>query len=245
MNDAAPPIEITFRIPGNWAHPGELIQRLPAGCRLTPEKFVMPDGTNIEFNPLPPDEQFAEIFRSSCRRRPTDDEIAAIEGYTVNVCLTGPGGSMQSAHKMMQAAALIVEAGGAGVFIDNSALSHGGQFWRQMAEMGDAEALSFAFVSIVRGVAEVWTMGMHTLGLRDIIMKRADADAQESAIIDIIRYLCEGEKPVENGHVIADLEGPRFQAFVQESPETPEGSPMFNPFGRLKLVSMRDLGETN
>ena len=61
----------------------------------------------------------------------------------------------------------------------------------------------------------------------------------------MIRYLSRGEKPIDDGHVIADLDGPRFQAFTQDSPEGPAESPMHNPFGRLKLVSMRDIAETN
>ena len=106
----------------------------------------------------------------------------------------------------------MVRAGGAGVFIDNSALAHGGQNWLEMTEDGGPDALSFAFVAIVRGKTEVWTMGMHVLGLRDIVMKRADVEADGFDIIEVIRYLARSEKPVDDGHVIADLDGPRFQA---------------------------------
>src|SRR5213592_440245 len=132
---------------------------------------------------------------------------------------------------MMRAVAAIVRAGGAGVFIDNSALAHGGGHWLEMTEDGSPDALSFAFVAIVSGKADVWTMGMHVLGLRDIVMKRADIDADGFDIIDVIRYLSRGDKPVEDGHVIADLSGPRFQAFTQASAEVRAGSPMHNPFG--------------
>ena len=146
---------------------------------------------------------------------------------------------------MMQAGAAVVQAGGAGVFIDNSALAHGGQHWLAMTEDGGPDALSFAFVSIVRGREEVWTMGMHVLGLRDIVMKRADIEEEGFDIIEVIRYVSRGEKPIDDGHVLADLDGPRFQAFVQDSPDAPPGSPMHNPFGRLQLVSMRDVDESN
>ena len=61
----------------------------------------------------------------------------------------------------------------------------------------------------------------------------------------MIRYLARGDKPIADGHVLADLDGPRFQAFTQESPAELAGRPMHNPFGRLKLVSMRDIAETN
>ena len=184
-----------------------------------------------------------DSFRSSCRQPATEDELATVNGYTVNVFLSGPGGSLQAARTMMQAGAAVVRAGGAGVFIDNSALAHGGRHWLEMTDDGSPDALSFAFVAIVAGKTDVWTMGMHVLGLRDVVMKRVDAD--DFDIIEVIRYLSRGEKAIEDGHVLADLGGPRFQAFRQESPKELAGSPMHNPLGRLKLVSIRDIAETN
>lgn len=243
MNEPADPITIALRIPGAWSHPRELVQRLPAGCRLTGETLILPDKTEVGFGAMGADGQFPEIFRSSCRTPATADELATVANYTVNIFLSGPGGSMEAARVMMRAGAAMVEAGGAGVFIDNSTLAHGGQHWRQMAEDGSPDALSFAFVAIVRGKEDVWTMGMHVLGLRDIVMKRTDADGFD--IIEVIRYLSRGEKEIDDGHVLADLDGPRFQAFTQDSDPELAGSPMHNPFGRLRLVSMKDIAETN
>jgi hypothetical protein len=245
MNEPAPPITIDLRIPGQWSHPRELIERLPAGCRVTGEALILPDTTQVEFGAMGADDQFAQIFRSSCRQPALEEELATVDGYTVNVLLSGPGGSLQAARKMMQAGAALVRAGGAGVFIDNSALAHGGQDWLAMTKDGGPDALSFAFVAIVRSQAEVWTMGMHVLGLRDIVMKRADVEVDGFDIVEVIRYLSRGEKPIDEGHVLADLNGPRFQAFIENRAEAPVGSPMHNPFGRLKLVSMRDIAETN
>jgi hypothetical protein len=245
MNEPAAPVTIALRIPGQWSHPGELIERLPAGCRLGPEVLILPDATSVEFGAMAADDQFPQIFRSSCRQPAAADELATLDSYRVNVLLSGPGGSMQAAWTIMRAGAAVVRAGGAGVFIDNSALAHGGRHWLEMTEDGGPDALSFAFVAIVQGRAEVWTMGMHALGLRDVVMKRADVEASGFDIVEVIRYLCRGEKPVGDGHVLADLNGPRFQAFTQDSPEELAGSPMYNPFGRLQLVSIRDIAETN
>jgi hypothetical protein len=245
MNEPAAPVTIALRIPGKWSHPQELIQRLPAGCRLTAEALILPDATRVEFGAMAADDQFARIFRSSCRQPALADELATVDGYAVNVLLSGPGGSMRAARAMMRAGAAVVRAGGAGVFIDNSALAHGGRHWLEMTDDGGPDALSFAFVAIVRGQADVWTMGMHVLGLRDLVMKRGDAEADGFDIIEVIRYLARGEKPIDDGHVLADLGGPRFQAFTQDSPAELLGSPMHNPFGRLKLVSMQDIAESN
>lgn len=172
MNDPDAVVRTTLRIPGNWSGPGELIERMPTGFRVTPEALVLPDGSEIEFAPMPPDDQFAEIFRSSCRQPATEDEMEVVGSYTVNVGLTGPGGSMKAALTMMQAGAAIVRAGGAGVFIDNGAVAHGGGHWIEMADDGGPDAASFAYVGIVRGEQEVWTMGMHVMGLPDVVMRR-------------------------------------------------------------------------
>jgi hypothetical protein len=114
-----------------------------------------------------------------------------------------------------------------------------------MTDDGGPDALSFAFVAIVRGKLEVWTMGMHVLGLRDIVMKREDVEQGGFDIVEVIRYVARNEKPIDDGHIIADLDGPRFQVSLQESTKQHAGSPMHNPFGRLKLVSMRDIAERN
>src|SRR5262245_51422623 len=116
-----PPAEVTIalRIPGQWPHPRGLVERLPAGCRVTGEDLILPDGRQVGFGSRRADDRFRRIFRTSCRRPPTGDELATVDGYTANVLLTGPGGSMESARTMREAAAVIVRAGGAGVFIDN------------------------------------------------------------------------------------------------------------------------------
>lgn len=243
MNE--PAVSVALRIPGQWSHPRELIERLPRDCRLTPDTLTLPDGQQIEFGAMDADDQFAQIFRSSCRRPATDDELAAVDSYTVNVLLQGPGGSLEAARTMMDAGAAIVRAGGAGVFIDNGALAHGGAAWLEMTEDGGPDALSFAFVAIIRGDRDVWTMGMHVLGLRDIVMKRTDVESGGFDIIEVIRYVSRGDKPIGDGHIIADLDGPQFQAFTQDSPREMTASPMYNPFGRLKLVSMRDIADAN
>ncbi len=238
--------QITLRIPGAWSHPGELLNRLPAGYRLTPDALFLPDGTSMEFFPMPPDEQFPQIFQSSCRRPPTDDERAIVARYTVNVGLTGPGGSLESARSVMQAGAAIVQAGGAGVFIDNSALAHGGGVWTELADDGGPDALSFAFAAIVRGRDEVYTMGMQTMGFPDLLMRRFDLEEQGGdSIIEIIRYVCGSDKPIGVGHLLADERGPRFQVVATASDEFDVQSPMHNPFGRLKIASLKDIAEGN
>jgi hypothetical protein len=243
MNDAE--VTIALRIPGQWSNPAELVARMPREFRFTAESLVLADGTKIDFGAMDADDQFAKIFESSCRQPPTEEDLAAVKNYAVNLLLSGPGGSLQTAHKMMQGAAGLIQAGGAGVFIDNSGLAHGGQHWLEMTQDGGPDALTFAFVSIVQGQSDVRTMGMHALGFRDLVMKRGDVEVEGFDIVDVIRYIATSEKPIDEGHIIADLSGPRFRVFTQDGDPRLAGSPMHNPFGCLKLVSMRDLAEKN
>lgn len=240
MSDPNAAISVTLRIPGDWSDPGPLLQRIPDGYTLTPENLILPDGTEIEFSPLPPDDQFPGIFRSSCRRPASREELTIVDRYTVNVALTGPGGSFDAALKTMEAGAAIIKAGGAGVFIDNSMLAHGGRDWIEMTEDGGSDALSFAFAAIIQARHEVYTIGMHVLGLPDILMSRSDIDEDGDQIIEIIRYMCHSDDPVKDGHLLADLQGPRFRAVATPIPDNGPPSPMDNPFGRLKMVSMSD-----
>ncbi|HXY35955.1 MAG TPA: hypothetical protein VEI07_17095 [Planctomycetaceae bacterium] len=237
---------ITLRIPGDWSHPRELVERLPAGFCLTPQALAVPNGAKIDFIPLAPDDQFASIFRSSCRRPPTDEELAIVARYTVNVGLTGPGGSLESALTMMQAGAAIVRAGGAGVFIDNSALAHGGNDWLEMTDDGGPDAISFAFASIVRGRDEVYTMGMQVMGFPNLLLRSRDVDDRAETVIEIIRYICGGGRSIEVGHLLADDQGrPRFQVVAKTEDDFGSQSPLHNPCGLLKIVSAQSIAEGN
>lgn len=236
---------IALRVPGDWSNPRELLTRLPKEYRLGPESLYLPDGKQIEFIPLPPDEQFPQIFRSSCRRSATDGELATLDRYRLAVGLIGPGGSIESARSMMQAGAAIVRAGGAGAFIDNSCAAHGGSDWIEMTENGGPSAISYAYVSILRGSQGVYTMGMHVLGYSDLLMDATNSGEYGDAFLDLIRYLCGGQIPIQVGHSFADEGGPLFQIASRGNDTFAVDSPYHNPFGRLKIVSTRQIVERN
>lgn len=245
MSEANLSPTITLRIPGAWSHPGELVSRLPPGYRLTPEALTLPDGMQVEFVPMPADAEFPRIFRSSCRRPPLDDELSTVARYAVNVGLNGPGGSPEAALAMMHAASAIVRAGGAGVFIDNCALAHGGSDWIEMTEDGSPDAMSYAFVSIVGGQQETYTMGMHAMGFPDLLFRSTEIDEEGDTIVAILRTICEGGRPIDVSHAFADERSLRFQVVDRTSDAFDPGSPMHNPFGRLKVASVSGLAEQN
>ncbi len=90
MGQETDAIEIDMRIPGQWNHPGELIEQLPDGVQLKGQQLIMPDGAEFYIDAMKADDQFAEIFRTSCRNKPTPEEADAIENYKVNILLSAP-----------------------------------------------------------------------------------------------------------------------------------------------------------
>ena len=114
-----------------------------------------------------------------------------------------------------------------------------------MTEDGGCDAVSFGFVNVVRGRREVRTIGMHVIGLPDIVMQLADVNDDGKVIIEVIRDLCRGEKPVGYGHVLAGETGPRFRVLATDNDQFGLARPMCNPFGRLKLVRFKDVAESN
>jgi len=232
-------VEIALRIPGTWSSLQQLKDSLPDCTQLTDAKVSLKDGWECDYFILPADSEFPRIFRSSCRRIPTREEQKKVSNYTFSVGLSGPGGSLEAAFQMMKAASVFIEAGGAGVFIDNSGLAHGGQDWLNMCDMGGTDSISYAFVALIRGLSEVWTMGFQALGIPDLRMARLDSEQDPDSIIDIIRYMAAAEVRVEHGHLIADGQGPLFKVLETSCSRFKLGSPMYNPFGYLKLERTR------
>jgi hypothetical protein len=238
-------IRVTLRIPGTWANPAELFENIPADCDLKPDRLILADGRAVDVDIRTPDDQFVSIFSSSCRRKPTDAEQKAVEKYTVQVCLTGPGGSEQDAATMMQAGVALLQAGGSGVFIDNCGLAFGATAWLEMAETPNSDSLSFAFVNIVNGRTETYTVGLHVLGLPDLQMRPEDIGDEGAVMIEMIQYLCSRQKKLGRGHIVADLNGARFVVSTLKDTKLPKHSPMHNPWGRLRLTTTKEISERN
>ncbi len=241
---AFPSVVVDLRIPGRWSQPRDVIKRLPGSCRMTPKGLVLPDGSRFDLGFFPPDKQFPQVFRSSCRHPPTEKELAMVDGYALMVTLSGIGGSMEAARTIMEAAAILVRAGGAGVFIDNSVLAHGGELWLEMAEDGGMDALSFAFAGIVKTNPDIWTVGMHILGLCDMVLKRTDLE-KDFDIVELIRSMVREGKPIRDGHILAGVNGRRFNCCAADGDPITLSLPMRNPFGRFRLTKLRDAANKN
>ena len=195
-------------------------------------------GQAVEVVPLQPDGEFARVFFGACRRPPSRRDRRTVERYQVNICLACSGGSVESAVRMLRAAAAVVRAGGAGVFVDNSGRAHPSRDWLELAEVADDSSAYQAFVSLFAGHDDLWSVGMHVFGLCDGVIGRTGDD--ESACLDLTSFLGYTLLPdvvIADGDYAGDYEGspPRFLLRKEATSFPPPGSPLHNPYGRWRL----------
>ena len=232
-------IEVNLRIPGTWSKPAEFFEQLPRGCRCTEEGLILADGSEFELHVLPADEEFPRIFAGSCAKLPTETEREQIENYKVNICLTGPGGSIEAAKRLMAGAAAVLAAGGAGVFVDNSGIAHGATDWLTLHNSADDGGVYWAFVMAVRSEEEVYSMGMHVLGFRDAIIPSTGNEEYDSRTLhSFLGYTAFSGAKIADGEFVGDVVLPSFQVHEQPDDRVEAGAAMFNPYGRWRLVAV-------
>lgn len=235
----SPQVEIALRIPGQWSSLEALAAKLPLGCRLDDRFLHLEDGERFEWNALKADDQFLKVFAEGCTRMPSDRDREVIENYTVNFCLICPGGSVEAARQALRAAAVVLRAGGAGVFVDNGGIAHGSDDWHALTQGADEGGVFWAFVSFIRTKTDMFTMGMHVLGHRDAIMPRTGNDDRDRTILaSFLGYLYQSGVELHDNEIISDPTLPSFQLKAEEGEKFPEGSPMFSPYGRWRLVAV-------
>ena len=229
--------EVTLRIPGTWSQPAEFFEHLPSGCCSTAEGLALADGSEFELHALPADEEFPGIFAGSCPKLPTESEREQIESYKVNVCLTGRGGSIEAATQLMTAAAAVLAAGGAGVFVDNSGIAHGATDWLILLSDAENGGVYWAFVSTVRSDDELYSVGMHILGFRDVIIPTTGNDEYDyRALHSFLGFTAFSGAAIGDGDMVGDPVLPTYHAHMQPDDRFTASTPMFNQYGRWHLV---------
>lgn len=233
--------EITLRIPGYWESLEQCVSQLPPCCRVREDRLHVDDGPGLSLAALPADGEFPHVFRISARRPATQKELQQVADYRMNVGLIGRGGSMAAARRIMGAAAAVIEAGGAGVFIDNSLMSHGGEDWLELHRHSDDRlAVYYTFVNIVRRSHGIESFGMQALGRRDCQLELSEDEEQFDlnleAFEDFLRACCHEEEDWMTHDRFFDAAGREFALEpIEDGSLFHAEHPIVNPYGRWRM----------
>src|SRR5439155_24488470 len=181
--DAIEP-KIQFRIPGPWTSPGELNDALRDASlpwQMHEEALVnIETDRRFDWGVSEHDADIAGLFAHE--KRATEEEVHHLAGHKVKVHLQGTGGSVDAARAIIDAATALVSAGGYGVFVDNSGAAHIARDWFKLAGDDRPGGMYWIFVTLAGDSEEIWSVGMHCLGLRDAELPDP-SDRQEGAFI--------------------------------------------------------------
>ncbi len=238
--DAPPQIEL--RIPGPWGSAEELDRALRdanAAYQLGGEELAhRTSGHRIGWTVSEHDDEIAEVFAGGGSL--SREEIERVASHRVKVHVYGPGGSPEMARAMLDAATALIAAGGYGVMVDNSGLTHSPQDWLDLAGDPDAGGLYWAYVSATfDGVEAIaFSSGMHCLGLRDAELPTDDIPDRQIAgflLHNFLGYTYQSGRTVIDGDTLDDESGACFRARHFPCTRFSPSTPFFNPYGVWRL----------
>ena len=237
----SPPL-IALRLPGPWdsMHAlSEALQACDAAYRVDGTELVHRLlGCRVSWAVSEHDVGITERFAGTGSL--SHEEVQRVASHRVKVHLCGPGGSIETARVMVDAATCLIRAGGAGVMVDNSGLTHSPQDWLDLSGDPDAGGLYWAFVAAAFDGDEAiaYSSGMHCLGLRDAELATHDIPDRQIAgflLHNFLGYTYQSGRTVIDGDTLDDESGACFRARHIACTRFASGTPCFNPYGVWRL----------
>jgi len=139
----------------------------------------------------------------------------------------------------MSAAVGILHAGGLAVKVESAGVAHSSDQWKEFTAAADAEALYYAYVTLV-GQGDnrtYYSCGMHNLGLRDAIITGNLTAYEAGSLLNTFLLYCLIEQPeLEIGHTFSvDAPSPRYRLSTEQCTIYPKDHLFNNPFGLWRL----------
>jgi hypothetical protein len=237
--------ELSFTIPGPWASLGALMDDLR---RAAPQwelgEHALIDtrsGRRFFCDGGPTDADLGPLFLGDPQSRLTEKERDALRSHCSKIRLAGVGGSQAAAKACMDAVAALIEAGGCGVLVESACLTHGPLDWLDLAADTDSGGVYWGFVNLI-GSRELFSVGMHALGLRDAEMPDVSIDRREAGmrLHEFLGYTYMSGITVVDGDPLGGEEGPLYRVRHVACHRFQPGTAPYNPYGVWRLESFEE-----
>lgn len=240
------PVEIVLAVPGNWLNRVGIVTAIAKkgrDYRLTGEILTNPaTGESFDLEIAGHDPDLIETFIPVGRGRLSLKDFAALDHHTFTLYLTGPGGSLETARHIMDAAAALLWAGGIAVRVESSGAVHSVGQWLNCVrhQESDLAALSDAFVLLTQQDDLVYSCGMHNFGLRDAVISIKNAPEEPVRTLQtFLLYLMQENPELKDGTIFStqpDL--PHYRLKGLKCTNYPPGDLLYNPFGLWRLTKI-------
>jgi len=242
MSQTAHTLEIVLCIPGPWNSSRELIEALVAADTgyLYAGAVMMHIETGFACQAFleAHDPAMEQAFGAAGQHWAGSAAMSRIAGHRGVVYLVARGdGSQEVCRQLMLAADALLAAGGLAVKVESAGIAHDPHTWCELCDDDSAAALHQAFVVYVRAAGEVYTCGMHNLGLRDAIVARApDVDGAELLRV-FTGYLVLEAPLIAAGQTFSVHAGaPVYRIHEDAGVDYGDASLFANPYGSWRLA---------
>jgi hypothetical protein len=250
------PPKIVLGIPGLWQTRSDFVEAIARdGIARGSKGFIfagrilmnVASGTSWELELRPHTPRLVEAFTIANRGSIDEATIRAIAKHTFTAYIIGPGGSLDAARSIMSAAVGVLHAGGLAVKVESAGVAHSSEQWKALTTTADAEALYYAYVTMVgqEDNRTFYSCGMHNLGLRDaIITGNLTAYEAGSLLNTFLLYSLIEQPQLVTGHTFSvDAQSPRYRLSTEACTIYPEDRLFNNPFGLWRLSPLQSLRE--
>lgn len=233
--------EMILCIPGPWKDRSELITSI-VNCDsgyIFAGRILMnlTSEYSCELDYCDRDPQMIGAFQAAGGHWSDTAEMAAIATHQSVVYLISDGGSREDAEATMLAAKALLKAGGLGVKVESAGLAHSPDAWIKMCQNFAQFSAHRALVVYITGRDEVYSCGMHNLGLWDAITT-IDNKQQAVELLRVFTWYQFTESPeLRAGQTFSvDAESDIYRLREYQGVDYGEESLFSNPYGTWELV---------
>lgn len=232
--------EIVLCIPGPWKDRSELLTRIvesDSGYLFAGQILMNRESKQAcRLDYAEQDSHMVKAFNAAGYHWQNTPEMASIGTHQSVVYLIGEGGSREHAEAMMLAAEALLKAGGLGVKVESSGVAHGPIAWADMCQNLDLFSAHRALVIYITTGPQVYSCGMHNLGLRDAITTIEDKQNAVELLRIFTWYQLTASADLMAGQTFAiDVEADIYRLREHKGIDYGEGSLFYNPYGTWEL----------
>jgi len=241
MRDADSLPDIVLCIPGPWRDRSELLERIAdsgSGYLFAGRVLMhMQNGHCVELQHEARDDRMADAFLAAGRHWSHSPDMERIAAHASVVYLVGKGGSRENAELLMRAGQALLDAGGLGVKVESSGIAHTPDVWRSLCSELHRFSAFAAYVVFVTG-SDVFSCGMHSLGLRDAVIESHGAERPVELLKVFTQYLLIEQPTILAGHTFsAGTDEPRFKLADDPGMDVGDNALFANPYGTWRLLT--------
>lgn len=232
-------IEIVLCIPGPWADRNELVQSIlkDSGGYIFAGVILMhletKQSCKLEF--CDRDDRMLKAFQAAGSHWKSTPEMELISTHKSVCYLISKGGSIESAHSIMNSANALINAGGYGVKVESSGLAHPPEDWREQCQYNYLFKSHSSYVVYVTS-QNTYSCGMHNFGLPDAIVDSSESEKPSELLRVFTHYLLSESPTIKDGQTFSvDLDSPVYRIKEGSPINYGENSLFNNPYGMWRL----------